>query len=308
MSQRYDKRIVFADHVDSNSDHALWLPIIALAAGAFAIEKHVMLSDRETKYDHYSSLSPDQFTKLSNALSEYHMLMKADFINTSEIKYLEGSEMKPIFIENAVKRSLVNPSSDFVFRRSGPDGLISTQILKMQNDRNFLSVDKIQGSTLSESDFKPAKIAAIIACRLKSSRLSKKALLRIGSLTSVEYCIKNTLRLSNLVEVILATSDLEQDSELVNHLYSDSVAFFQGNADDVLDRYLTVAKIRNIDVIVRITADMPFIDNKILQILLTSHFNAGADNTSSVQAAPGTNLEIIYTNALAKIKQYFSCC
>ena len=51
---------------------------------------------------------------------------------------------------------------------------------------------------LKEEDFKKANIATIIACRLKSSRLPKKALAKIGEITSVEYCIKNALSFKNV--------------------------------------------------------------------------------------------------------------
>jgi spore coat polysaccharide biosynthesis protein SpsF (cytidylyltransferase family) len=169
----------------------------------------------------------------------------------------------------------------------------------------ILKRDKPAGECIQEDDLMPAKIAVIIACRLKSSRLKSKALLHIGDITSVEYCIKNALRLKHVNEVVLATSTEDQDADLANYTYSKDVIFHRGHPDDVIQRYLDVVRARNIDVIVRVTADMPFIDNLILQHLLTRHFESGADYTTGREAAVGTNLEIINAEALERVKSYF---
>jgi spore coat polysaccharide biosynthesis protein SpsF (cytidylyltransferase family)/sialic acid synthase SpsE len=305
ITKRYQRKIVFADHADGNSQDALLLPIFALGSGAFAIEKHVMLDDRETKYDHYSSLTPRQYQQLSRDLTRYSKLSQADFLNENEVQYLSRSEMKPLIKSQKSAGSTLSLTRDFIFRRSSQDGLTASQIIEAQSDRQLLDTVKNKGSALRQEDLRKAKIAAIIACRLKSTRLKQKALLKIGDTPSVEYCIKNALHLSEVDEVILATSNLDQDSLLEKYTYSDEVIFFQGSADDVLDRYLSVASQRDIDVIVRITADMPYIDNELFEILLNSHFQTGSDYTSAAQAAPGTNLEIINTNALERVKRFF---
>jgi len=169
----------------------------------------------------------------------------------------------------------------------------------------LLAVNKEKGDTCKKDDFKKATIATIIACRLKSSRLPKKALLPIGTLPSVELCLANALKFENVNHTILATSTDPQDSELENYTYNKSVIFHCGDPDDVIQRYLDIALKLKIDVIIRVTADMPFIDNEICQILLNEHFKSGADYTTAKEAAVGTNLEIINTQALKTVKSYF---
>lgn len=148
-------------------------------------------------------------------------------------------------------------------------------------------------------------IATIIACRLKSTRLPRKALLKIGDLTSVEYCIKNTLKFKSSKMTVLATSTIEEDAELGKYTYSPEVKFFQGAPEDVMQRYVDVVNKYNIDVFVRVTADMPYVSNDILQILLKSHLESKADYTIGVKAAIGTNLEIINSEALRRAKSFF---
>ena len=64
---------------------------------------------------------------------------------------------------------------------------------------------------INKSDSQRVKVGAIIVSRSNSSRLKNKAFLKIGNLTSIEHCIKNTQRMKYLDEVILATTNLSID-------------------------------------------------------------------------------------------------
>lgn len=301
----FNKRVVFADHVDGKSDYAIWLPIIALNNGADVIEKHVMLEDEETKYDYFSSVTPVQFSKIIELTEDFKKLNNADFINQKEINYLQNSLLKPVLkIDKKAGSSFTIPA-DFDFKRSNQSGLSIKEIEQLSQSNYVLSVDKNSGETINQGDLKKATIAVVIACRLKSSRLKSKALLKIGDITSVEYCIKSAKKFKNINHVVLATSYLDSDSDLINYTYDESVIFHKGHPENVIDRYLEIVEKLNIDVIVRVTADNPFIDKDILAILLESHFKTGADYTTAKETALGVNLEIFNKNALKKINSIF---
>ena len=148
-------------------------------------------------------------------------------------------------------------------------------------------------------------IAAIIACRLKSTRLRKKALLKVGNLTSIELCLKNILKVENLNQVILATSDLPEDTELKKYTYSDNVIFHVGDPVDVIERYLTAIDLYKVDVVIRLTGDCPYPSNEIIQTLMKSHFETGADYTAAKKSAIGTDPQIFNTTTLKKIRELF---
>lgn len=314
LKKKFSNRLSFADHLDASSEHAIQLPAYAVELGAEIIEKHVMHSTREARYDFYSSLKIANYEKYLQLLNsaephtlytQYQPLLNKPFINDNERSYLAKTLQIPVFNKAKSSGSLVNAWEDFSFKRTDQQGLNIDQVRELTGLRQLLNNEKAEGSVLEKSDFREARIAAIIACRLKSSRLPKKALLNIGDISSVELCIKNTLRFENIHDVILATSTEVEDEALKDYTYKSEVIFHKGDPEDVIQRYLDIINKLSIDVIVRITADMPYVSNDILQILLASHFASGADYTVAKQAAVGTNLEIINTMALKKVKKYF---
>lgn len=305
IRRHFKNKLVFADHVDGKSEDAIWLPVILTMAGVEVIEKHVMLESRETKYDHFSSLTPERFRKMTEKCLQYTSLHSMPFINEKEKIYLNNTLMVPILKNDKTQGSLLNPEEDFIFRRTEKKGLNILEIIELQKEFHILAADKKAGETLKIEDFKKAVIATIIACRLKSTRLPQKALLPIGDLTSVERCIKSCLKFSNVNHTVLATSDLEEDKDLINFTFSKDVIFHQGDPEDVIRRYLGIAEKINIDVIIRVTADMPFVSDEIVGLAIKEHFTSGADYTVPRKSAVGTAAEIINVSSLKKIKTHF---
>lgn len=304
IKNKFSHRIVFADHIDANNPMSIYFPVMVGMDSADIIEKHVRL-DRKTEYDHFSSLTPKNFAKFIEIQQQCVSLEAQPFINNREREYLSKSLMKPILSQQKEQGSLISLKEDLSFRRSGKDGLNIFQIENKINSFHVVSRDVKKESTLTQHDFKSAHIATIVACRLKSTRLKKKALKKIGDLASIEYCIRNCMRFPNVQSTVLATSNLEDDAPLKDYLYNENVHFYQGHPVDVIDRYLEVINDLKIDVFVRVTGDNPFVDAGVCEILLREHFKKGADYTTATTTAVGANLEIISSEALKTVKKYF---
>ena len=314
LQKHFPNSLSFADHLDGASEEALLIPSYANHLGVDIIEKHVMHSYLETKYDFYSSIKVDSYTKYVNLVhsnnvgagyDQYSKLLDEPFISERELVYLEKTLQIPILNKDLEAGTLINAQEDFTYKRTDQKGLNTNEVDKQIKTFHLLGNDKLKETVLTNDDFRKATIATIVACRLKSSRLPKKALLKIGDLSSVELCIKNIMKFDNTDHVILATSTVAEDDELKAYTFHKDVIFHKGDPDDVIQRYLDIIDQLSIDVIVRITADMPYVSNEILQILLAAHFSDGADYTTANEAAVGTNLEIINTKALKKVKKYF---
>jgi len=302
LKSNFSNKIVFADHIDGKSEDAILLPIIASLLGTEVIEKHVMHSTLETMHDKYSSIKITEYNKYITMQRKYLELLEKDFICDKELEYLNKTIQRPILREEVEKGSIISQDK-LVYKRTSKLGLNAIELFSKIENYNILSVNKSKDDVLLHEDFKKPIIATIIACRLKSKRLHRKALLPIGELSSIELCIKNALKFENVNFTVLATSTTDEDKELENYKYRDDVIFFRGDPDDVIKRYIDIAEKLNIDIIVRVTGDCPYISKDIFKYLLHSHFNKGADYTSGEGAALGTSVEIINVIALKKIKE-----
>ena len=161
-----------------------------------------------------------------------------------------------------------------------------------------------KGKVIYKNNFFKPKIAIIVAGRLKSSRLKSKALLKINGKPSIFHCLKSFARDSKDVnEVILATSFLKKDKPLKKFNLNNKVKVFTGHPEDVIKRYLDACKKYKVDVIVRVTADCPYVSKEIINFLLKSHLSSKAEFTYATNVAVGTSVEIYNTNTLKKIKK-----
>lgn len=306
LKERYKNiKIVFADHTDSQTDEAIVLPLLVGFNCCDIIEKHIMLDRENTKYDFYSSLTFEQYQKFIDEQKKYFNLKDEKFINEKEKEYFKKTLQIPILNKDKKAGELIDVENDFEFKRNDSYGLNIVELKRYVSEKYILNSDRKKGETIRKEDIKKANIAVIIACRLKSTRLKRKALLKIGSIPSVEMCIKNILKFKDVSSVVLATSTTEEDSELKDYTYNKNVLFHQGDPDDVIQRYLDIIEKKNFDVIIRVTGDCPYLSSDIAEVVLNSHFEKGAEYSNGIGAAVGTNLEVINSLSLKKVKKYF---
>lgn len=103
-------------------------------------------------------------------------------------------------------------------------------------------------------------IGIIIQARMGSTRLPGKILKPFyGGKTLLETLLDN-LHKVNDVKVIVATSVNENNDQLEVFLKEKKELIFRGSENDVLDRFIKAAEENNVDGIVRICSDNPFMD------------------------------------------------
>jgi spore coat polysaccharide biosynthesis protein SpsF (cytidylyltransferase family)/sialic acid synthase SpsE len=305
LRDTFGLEVSFADHAEAASPHAMTLPLVALGKGATHIEKHVRITDRHAEYDTASAITLNQFEQLVADIAAYAEALAAPFINEAEASYLLKTRQIPVTRHALQRGSLLRFEEDLTFRRSDLPGL-TVQELQERRDRGCIVAREVKAhQPILAEDLKQATVTAVIACRLKSSRLKRKAVLPIGSLPSIEMCIRNAMRLQGVNQVVLATSDTEEDAELGNFTFDPSVVFHRGHPEDVIHRYLGILDQLRSDILVRITGDMPYVSAEITEILLREHLRTGADFTHAKNFAVGTATEIISVQALHRVKRHF---
>lgn len=295
--------VCFADHSPADQPIAQEIPVWAVIAGCPVIEKHFCLKRSEARYDAYSSLEPAEFRNMIRILNNWIAASSGSFISRAEREYLEKS------YQAAVLRHDLNPGSmvglsDLIFRRTGQSGLKWPEIVSLQTLGSILAEPVGKNSTVTRRGFRRARVGVIVACRMKSSRLKNKAILPIHGVPSVERCLQNCLTMSRVDEVVLATSDIPEDAVLENYTVGGKVRFWKGDPDDVILRYLGACEKYGIDVILRVTADCPVVSAEIMEFLLKSHFETGADFTGAASCAVGSAGEVYNTETLRRVISY----
>ncbi len=296
-------RTCIADHVEAEDDMATVLPLLAVAQGCEFVEKHIAYDRSTAKYDKFSALHLSEMQLLANRLTNCPNVLNGPFISSSENQYLAKTVQIPV-LNKAINSGSLLSVSDFIFRRTSKKGISYNQVLDIQQRKSIVARDIGVGDTIQLSDYRGAKVGAIVACRMKSSRLKSKATLPILGKASVERCLENTLKIEGMDVVVLATSTLDEDRVLKQYDLNGKVKFWQGDPDDVISRYLGACDTYDIDVIVRITADCPLISSEIAKVLLDHHFKTGADYTAARNCAVGTACEIYNAEALRRVINY----
>ena len=148
-------------------------------------------------------------------------------------------------------------------------------------------------------------IGIIIQARMGSTRLPGKVLKQIGDKNLLEHILFRLKRLSHKAQVVIATSDLEQDDILEDFCKENNISCFRGSEVNVLERYYLCAKENNFEYIVRLTGDNPFIDIEELDNLISLHVDSKTDYSRSFAVLPkGVGSEIFTLNALEQSYLY----
>lgn len=145
----------------------------------------------------------------------------------------------------------------------------------------------------------------IIQARMGSSRLPGKVLKPLGNSVVLDYVVSRCRLVSDVAEVIVATSTLSQDDAIQSWCKENNVACFRGSEDDVLSRYFECAKLYNPDYVIRVTSDCPFVDYDMANEMIATMKNSPADYVKVQGELPrGLVVELFAYDALAYIHEH----
>ncbi|GGN93203.1 cytidylyltransferase domain-containing protein [Saccharibacillus kuerlensis] len=147
------------------------------------------------------------------------------------------------------------------------------------------------------------KIVVIIQARMGSTRLPKKVMKMLMDKTVLGHVITRCLAIQSIDEVIVATSDFEEDDAICIEAEKYGVACYRGSQQNVLSRYYGAARKAQADYIVRITSDCPLLDPKISDKVIKDFLANECDYSSSGLSGTfprGLDTEVFSFSALEK--------
>ena len=83
---------------------------------------------------------------------------------------------------------------------------------------------------------KKNKIIIVIQARVDSSRLQGKVLMKLGSLTTLDWVYRSASQINYVDRIIIATSNEKVDKPIVDLCKKNKYEYYCGDKNDVLSR------------------------------------------------------------------------
>lgn len=145
------------------------------------------------------------------------------------------------------------------------------------------------------------KSAIFLQARLGSSRLNQKIIKNLAGKTLIEQ-VTDRLKLSLGIidELVIVTSHNSYDT--LNSIFSDDdlVKVIAGSEDNVLERFYNANLQIQANIIIRATADNPFVSLDHLFSIMEHHISKNADLSHYLGLPWGAGVEVITSDALYK--------
>jgi len=149
------------------------------------------------------------------------------------------------------------------------------------------------------------KSVAIIQARMGSTRLPGKVMKKLAGVPVIKQVFSRVCMIEGLSGVVVATSTLDKDDILAAYCAGEIIPLFRGSEDDVLDRYVQASRQADADVVMRITADCPFLDPrlsaKVLDLMLANPDCDYADNITPVTYPKGLDTQVVRRTTLERL-------
>ncbi|PKL38584.1 MAG: acylneuraminate cytidylyltransferase [Spirochaetae bacterium HGW-Spirochaetae-1] len=149
---------------------------------------------------------------------------------------------------------------------------------------------------------KPSVIA-LVQARMGSTRLKSKALADLAGKPLLYHVLERTALIKGVHTVVLATSDSNENRQLMELARSMGLEAFAGPEDNVQERFYLASEQFPCDYIVRVTGDNPFTDVHYAGETVALALETSADLCSFTNLPLGVGVEIISKSALDRCRR-----
>ena len=295
LKQKFNLPIGIMDHVSGNSELSLIIPLLAIAQGANLVEKHITLDRSKKGLDYYSALEPDEFKKLVSLIRKIEdSFGEPTFSLSKNEEQYRLIHKKNIISKKLIKKGTILNENLFDYKRTKlkKDTVHFSKFLGEHATKD-ISKQKILTPDMFTHNIK--KVAAVIACRLESSRLFAKPfhLIDKKQYSILQLLIKQLQKAKKIDEIVFAISENPGNEIFIDFAKKHNLKFIEGDDHDVLKRLIDGAKYVNADIICRTTPENPFIYWEGIDSVIEKHIKGNFDFSVVEDIPLGCGFEVI---------------
>ncbi len=124
---------------------------------------------------------------------------------------------------------------------------------------------------------RPLRIVAIVQARMGSTRFPGKVLKPIAGEALLWHVVQRLKRARSISHIAIATSTNPLDDAIAEFGAQHGINVIRGSEDNVLSRFALAAQAMDADIIVRVSADAPFIDPAFVDHLVQALIDQDGD-------------------------------
>jgi len=124
-------------------------------------------------------------------------------------------------------------------------------------------------------------VVASVQARLGSTRLPGKVLLQLGDRRILQWVLDRTEAAERVDQTVAAIGDRPENEAIIEYCNRESVQTVVGPEENLLARHIAVAEQTDCDLLVRITADCPFVPSPEIDRVVAEHLSNDAQYTTN---------------------------
>jgi spore coat polysaccharide biosynthesis protein SpsF (cytidylyltransferase family) len=171
-------------------------------------------------------------------------------------------------------------------------------------------VDEALEPTVSQgSEGWSESVAGVLIARRGSTRFPNKVFSTIAGVPIVEMIRRRLQRVTQELDLVLATTDREEDDQLEEWAARVGMPCYRGSRDDVATRFVAAARSVGASAGLRVNCDSPFVEPLLVDEALSVFRSCDVDlvSTRSIAGLPyGISAELVRLGALESVLEWAS--
>lgn len=148
-------------------------------------------------------------------------------------------------------------------------------------------------------------ITLVICARCSSKRFPNKVLKKINGIPLILQVYERVKNSKYVDNIIVATSNKNSDDKLNKLCLKHNINCYRGSLNNVFSRFINIIKIYKTDIVIRISADSPFIDSKLIDQSIKMFLSKKVDIVTNIfkRSYPkGQSIEVFDKKIFTKTK------